>query len=150
MIPVQHIHPLVVHFPIVLVTLLAAADTFGLFRGAALTNRSCFGNASTILAVAAAVSAVLAFTFGDMALEFAEAKGFHSPVAEIHEGLGEAVAIILVIWGAIRAFLWARDIETRGFIRTLVPVMEICAVAIVVVTAYYGGQLVYDLGVNVS
>jgi uncharacterized membrane protein len=55
-----------------------------------------------------------------------------------------------VFWGAIRTFLWWRDIKLSGIVLALVPVVELVFAALVLATAYYGGQLVYTLGVNVA
>jgi uncharacterized membrane protein len=54
MLSAAHIHPLLVHFPIVIVLSLAAIDIFGTLAGKNVTGRSCFGNLSTGLAVLAA------------------------------------------------------------------------------------------------
>ena len=89
MIAPQHIHPLLVHFPIVLIVLLVAFDWIASLRGIPVTGRTPAGNASTAFAVLAGIAALAAFYFGGVALDIAEAGGFHSDVAEIHEGLGE-------------------------------------------------------------
>jgi uncharacterized membrane protein len=150
MIPPQHIHPLIVHFPIVLIVLLAALDWIASLRGVSVTGRTPAGNASVAFAVLAGFAALTAFYFGGVALNIAEAGGFHSDVAEIHESLGEMTAIILGGWAIVRAFLWFRDIRISSPIAFSVPVLELAGLALVTVTAYYGGQLVYDLGVNVT
>jgi uncharacterized membrane protein len=150
MIPVQHIHPMLVHFPIVIIFALAAFDLIATVRGYSVTGRTTTGNISTSLAVFAAIFAVATFYFGGMALDVAEAGGFHSDVAEIHEGLGEMVAIATSIYAVLRAGLWLRNIRIQNVTSYLFPVTAIAGSALVAVTAYYGGQLVYDLGVNVA
>ena len=55
MIPVQHIHPMLVHFPIVIIFALAAFDLIATMRGHCVTGRTTAGNISTSLAVFAAV-----------------------------------------------------------------------------------------------
>ena len=150
MIPVQHIHPVLVHFPIVFMLTLAVFDVVAMARGADVTRRTAAGNVSTGLAVLAGVFAVVTFVFGGMALDIAESGGFHSDIAEIHEALGGTVAAVFAIWGVMRAFVWWRKFPVRGFLGILVPAAEIVGSVIVIATAYYGGQLVYDLGVNVA
>jgi uncharacterized membrane protein len=150
MIPVQHIHPMLVHFPIVFVFVLAAFDLVATVRGASVTGRTTSGNISTGLVVASAVFAVLTYFFGGMALDYAEAGGFSSDVAEIHEGLGEAVAIGFSIWALVRAGLWYRDTRLSGAASITMPLVAIAGAGLVTATAYYGGQLVYELGVNVA
>ena len=150
MIPVQHIHPMLVHFPIVFVFVLAAFDVVATLRGTTVTGRTATGHISTGLAVGAAVFAVLTVLFGDMALSYAEAGGFSSDVAEVHEGLGTMVAVAMSAWALIRAFLWWRDTRLSGLASVAMPVVAIAGAALVTATAYYGGLLVYDLGVNVA
>ncbi|GAB6052828.1 hypothetical protein JCM17960_16480 [Magnetospira thiophila] len=150
MIPIQHIHPILVHFPIVFVLTLAGLDLLATLRGQPVTGRSGWGNASTALAVLAGLFAIAAFFFGDIALEFAESSGFHNDLAEIHEHLGESTAIALAVWGALRALLWLRNISISGAVKIVIPLVELGGVAAVLATAYYGGQLVYGLGVNVA
>ena len=150
MLPIQHIHPIVVHFPIVFFLTLAFVDIVALAMGYSVTGRSATGNLATGLAVAAGTFAILAAMFGDAALEFAEANGFSSEIAEIHEGLGETTAAVLAVWALIRLFVWWRDKRLAGGIGWGFAALEVAGCALVVATAYYGGQLVYTLGVNVA
>ncbi len=150
MISLEHIHPILVHFPIVFILTLATFDLIATLRGAPVTGRSAIGSVSAGLAVLAGAFAVVTYFFGDMALEIAEGHGFHSEIAEIHEGLGTTTAVVFGIWALVRAFLWWRDTRLTGGVAAIVPVLEVLGAALVVATAYYGGQLVYDLGVNVG
>ena len=115
-----------------------------------MTGRSSAANASTGLALLAGLSAIVTYFFGDLALTIAENGGFSSEIAEIHESLGMATATAFVIWAAVRAFLWWRDIRLSGRLAAAVPALEFLGAALVMTTAYYGGQLVYELGVNVA
>jgi uncharacterized membrane protein len=97
MLSLEHVHPMLVHFPIVFFLTLAVVDTIATVRGRPVTGRSSLGHASTGLAVLAALFAIAAFLFGDMALEFAESNGFASEVAELHEHLGMASAAAFTV-----------------------------------------------------
>jgi uncharacterized membrane protein len=149
-IPIQHIHPMLVHFPIVIIFGLAVFDVIATLRGYSITGRNTAGNFSTGLAVFAAVFSVATFYFGGLALDIAEAGGFHSDVAEIHESLGEMVAIATSIYAVLRVGLWVGDIRIQNIASYIFPVAAIAGSALVAATAFYGGQLVYDLGVNVA
>jgi uncharacterized membrane protein len=70
-------------------------------------------------------------------------------VAETHEGLGGVTALAFFIWGIVRLGLWVRN-RGIGLIAVAVPLIELAGSVLVTVTAYYGGILVYDLGVNVA
>ncbi len=149
MIPVQHIHPMLVHFPIVFFLTLTAYDLIAVLRGRDVGGRSRTGTISTSLAVLAGLSAVAAFIFGGIALDVAEQGGFHSDVAEIHESLGGFTAIAFAIWALVRGFAWWRDLRPAGATAIAVPVIEVAGAVLLMITAYYGGQLVFGLGVNV-
>ncbi|HET6161668.1 MAG TPA: hypothetical protein VFE34_25230, partial [Dongiaceae bacterium] len=90
------------------------------------------------------------YVFGDIALEAAEAGGFHNDIAEIHEGLGEATAAAFAIWAVVRAVAWWRNAKLSGGGALALSLVELAGAAVVLTTAYYGGQLVYNLGVNVA
>lgn len=150
MIPIQHIHPMLVHFPIVFFLTLAGFDIVAVWRGANVTGRTAAGTVSTGLALLAGLSAVAAWLFGDMALEYAEAAGFRSDVAELHEGLGTLTAAAFVVWALVRGFSWWRNWQASRGAESGVAVVELIGVALVVATAYFGGELVFGLGVNVA
>lgn len=149
MFPVQHIHPIFVHFPIVLIFTVTLIDIIGLSQREDMTVRTGVGTISTGLAVAAGLFAIVTWYLGGLALDVAESGGFSSPVAETHEGLGGVTALAFFIWGIVRLGLWVRN-RGIGSIAVAVPLIELAGSVLVTVTAYYGGILVYDLGVNVA
>ena len=57
MIPLQHIHPMLVHFPIVFFLSLATFDVIATVRGADVTGRSTAGAVYFTLALLAELSA---------------------------------------------------------------------------------------------
>ncbi|RUW27765.1 hypothetical protein EN858_01415 [Mesorhizobium sp. M4B.F.Ca.ET.215.01.1.1] len=149
MIAIQHIHPILVHFPIVLIYTLVVLDLVALASSNAVTRRSGVGTISTFVALAAGVFATGTWFYGGLALDHAEAAGFSSAIAETHESPGGITAFALLTWGVVRFALWVRNREL-GSLAIAVPVIEVAGAALVTVTAYYGGLLVYDLGVNVA
>jgi len=149
MIAVQHIHPIFVHFPIVLIFIVSAIDIICFWHDRDVTIRSGTGTISSFLALAAGVFAVATWYLGGLALDVAEAGGFSSEVAEMHEGLGGLTALTFLVWGMIRLTLWIRNRSIRSM-AIAIPLTEIAGSVLVTVTAYYGGMLVYDLGVNVT
>ncbi|TJV07475.1 MAG: hypothetical protein E5Y12_00610 [Mesorhizobium sp.] len=149
MIPVQHIHPMLVHFPIVLIYTLVVIDLVALARGNTVTKRSGAGTISTFIALVAGAFAIGTWFYGGLALDHAEAAGFSSDIAEIHESLGGITAFAFLIWGLVRLGLWVRNRELR-LLTIAIPLIEIGGAILVTATAYYGGLLVYELGVNVA
>ncbi len=47
-------------------------------------------------------------------------------------------------------FRWLRKVKLGGGIALSLPAIEIAGAVLIMTTAYYGGMLVYDLGVNVT
>jgi uncharacterized membrane protein len=47
-------------------------------------------------------------------------------------------------------FVWFGNIQLPAWSQRLIPVVELGVAVTVIVTAFFGGQLVYDLGVNVA
>ena len=147
---IAHIHPMLVHFPIVFFLSLAALDTIATLRGVPVTGRGGIGNVSTGLALLAGLFAIATYIFGDMALEYAESSGFHSDIAEIHEHLGMATAAAFGVWAIVRVAAWWRNARLSGGGAFALSLVELAGAAVVIATAYYGGQLVFNLGVNVA
>ncbi len=150
MIPIQQIHPLAVHFPIVFFMSLAGLDLYARLKNVPLDGRGAISNLSAGLALLAGVSAIIAFLFGDMAMEMAEAAGASESQTGLHEMLGSVTGIVLAIWGAIRVFAWYRKIALNQAKTLAIVVIELLLAVLIITTAYYGGQLVYDYGINVT
>lgn len=149
MIAADHIHPMLVHFPIVLLLLLAGLDAAGWLGGWDMGERSVLGNVSCVLAVLTGVAAIATYFAGDIAVNIALRKGFPEALVETHETLGTITALLLALWGFLRLVLRGRRTATRGITRGLVVGGEIALSILIIVTAYFGGNLVYRHGVNV-
>lgn len=150
MFSLAEIHPVIVHFPIVFFLSLVAFDTVTAVRGAPLAGRTSTGNISTGLALLAGLSAVVAFAFGDLAYDIARSAGYNETQLEIHEELGTWTAILLATWAVVRAYIWWRGAALVNRVRLAVLGIEFGGAALIITTAYFGGYLVYDLGVNVA
>ena len=104
MIDLSHIHPMLVHFP--LVFFITAAVIFLVLAGRTgnLAARECLPLAgATVLVVGLLMGYVAAF-FGDAALDAAVAKGFPVPPLERHE---EMAIITLTFFSLLTAVLLA-------------------------------------------
>ena len=151
MIPIEHIHPMLVHFPIVLFTLALCIDTGLVFmlRGD-LSARRCLPLTGLAALGIGLLFAVLAAVFGDMALDIAVDKGFGRDPLEEHEGLAGATITLFGLLALVQIIAAWRSIPldgNRG--KAFVGVMAI-GFLLLVSTAYHGGELVYGLGVNVA
>jgi uncharacterized membrane protein len=150
MIPIEHLHPMIVHFPIVLIILLLVSDATALVRGVPLSGTGGYAVISAIFAVLAGVTAALSAVLGDAAAEIAVSRGVPAALIASHEDLGTNTAIALGGWALVRAFLWWRGTKLSATRVLGVVGVEAVLCGMVLVTAYFGGQLVYDHGVNVT
>ncbi len=150
MLSIAHIHPIAVHFPIVFFLTLAGFDTVMLAMRVPISGRRCVSNISAVLAVLAGLAAVVTYTFGDMAYDAAVASGVAAARLETHETLGTITAICFAVWALIRGYVWWCGILLEGARKLAVVLIEIAGVLLITTTAYFGGQLVYELGVNVG
>ena len=151
MLRLELFHPMIVHFPIVLVICLFVLDAYTALRGRSISADNPAGVASVVLAIAAGIFAIAAYLFGDEAYEIAVAAG-RAPagILEMHQDLGTFTAFAIAGWAVIRTFLWWRTISIGHGLHLAVAAIEGLLVVAVIVTAWYGGQLVYDYGVAVS
>jgi len=140
---------MILHFPIVLIILLAAIDLFALWRKIPLGGRDTYATFAVVIAVAAGALAFVTASLGDMAQEIAATRGFGENLTGNHEMAGNAVSILFAIWGVARAFAWWRRMPLNGGRAVTVVLADMVLVLLVLVAAYLGGQLVYEHGVNV-
>ncbi len=150
MLPVEQFHPLAVHFPIVFVLLLAAFDIVVLARGLEIGGRSAVANVSAGIAALAGLSAVVASFLGEIALDVAIAAGTPPAQLELHEELGTVTAATIIVWSIMRAAAWWRRISLDRGLAFGIAIVEIAIVLLIITTAYFGGQLVYEFGIGVA
>jgi len=149
-IPLEHIHPITVHFPIVLALLTLAFDLWWLVRRRSVPAPMITLRTGTVVLTLGAAASVVAYLFGDLAYDIARAKGVAEATLETHEGWGSATMVVFVAAALVRLFLWWRGQDgTQAGIAAAV-VLSVVVSAMVVITAYFGGHLVYDLGINIA
>jgi uncharacterized membrane protein len=138
---IHPIHPMVVHFPI---ALLSAAVFFDLL-GQRWRPEDCrtAGLYTLVLGFAGALVSVLS---GAMAEEAVEHSGVPERVLEIHETLGFATFWLFAGLLGLRAATWLGWIRERPFVSLA---LGLTAVAVLFVASYYGGSLVYEYGAGV-
>jgi len=145
------LHPMVVHFPIALILSAAGFDAACLvFRRFLWLDRT-----ATALLTLGGVALGAAYLAGERAAEAAAPiTGIAQGVLADHEDLA-----LLTLWATgaaviLRLFvtwLGRDDLEVNlGIFRLASLVVVFGAAVLVILTAYHGGQLVYDYGVGVS
>lgn len=149
MIPLEEFHPAFVHFPIVFLLCGFVLDAWLVARRRDLGAPDCLANAALALLVLGAMAAGAAAAFGDIALDRALARGFPAAPLELHEDFALATLAVFSVLAALRALARWRHLPLTGTRGWLLLLAGGCGVALLLVTAYHGGNLVYHLGVNV-
>jgi uncharacterized membrane protein len=148
MIDLAHIHPMLVHFPLALLPVAVSAQAITVAKGQSLFERSCTAQAVFWLLVLAAAGAIAAAIFGDQALDIARETGVPMAQMEGHEELGMLSAWLIVGMAALNGFFYRKQSTSRPL--SLAVLFGGTALLILVfTTAWFGGQLVYELGINV-
>jgi len=149
MIDITHIHPMLVHFPIVFLLLAATALTLLQFRGDNLAGRDCLARVGSVALLAGTAFALLAAFFGDIALDAAVVKGFPEAALELHEEFAVVTITVFAVLSLVMLYVIWKKVVMTGTKGMLFLAAIVAGLGLLIVTAYLGGHLVYDLGVNV-
>lgn len=150
MINLEHIHPMLVHFPITLLLLAVLIDFLVLIRKQNLAASGCLSTSGFYVLLLAAVGAIAAASFGDIALDRAVELGFDKSPLEEHEELGlAALWIMLGLAGWQLVARW-RKMPLYGTAGWVFFALALIGSGVLLAAAYHGGELVYALGVNVA
>jgi len=140
-----NIHPMIIHFPIVLVMLAAAADLVHLVRPSLRT----LSGTSTWLYSLGALAACAAFLSGRLASSTVFIPGMAHSLIENHEQWALAGTIGLALVAVLRiAARWTRMADGRGA-RILLVALGVTVAFVIQQTAERGARLVYEQGVGV-
>jgi uncharacterized membrane protein len=150
MIPITEIHPILVHFPIVLWISAEVLAVTILLRGGDLSARQHWPLTAFYALLAGTAFACLAAFFGDIALDHAIAAGFPAHPLEIHETLAVSTLSIFGLHAVLRLLAIWRRYALSGFRGWLAELPGLIGIVLLLFTAYYGGELVYHFGVNVA
>ena len=149
MIPIFEIHPMLVHFPIVLWLCAEAIAVTVLLSGGDLGARQHWPLTAFYALLAGTLFAALAAFFGDIALDHAVAAGFQAAPLETHEAFAVSTLVIFSLHSFLRLLaVWRRYVLTgiRGWMAELPGLVGIARKG-----PYRNFKsLVYNLGVNVA
>ncbi|MBI3754500.1 MAG: DUF2231 domain-containing protein [Deltaproteobacteria bacterium] len=140
---IERIHPMIVHFPIALLITSVFLDFLML-----ATKRENFERSGFHLLILGVVGAATAITFGWLAEDAAASRPHIADTIETHETLALTTAGIFIALLVIR-YLFMRKNNFEK-IRIYYLIAAILGIGLLLSTAYYGGQLVYDYGAAVS
>jgi len=149
-IDITHIHPMLVHFPIVFFITTTVIFLVITIRKGDIAARNCLPLTGAGVLAAGLLIGYLAAFFGDIALDAAVAKGFAVQPLERHEEMAAATLIFFSLLAVVLLFAFWKKFSlarTRAWYFTAAAV---AGLAILITTAYFGGDLVYRIGVNVD
>jgi len=150
MISLEHIHPMLVHFPIVLFLVAVLIDFLVLAGKGDLAGTQCLSTTGLYALLLAALAAAAAATFGDIALDKAVELGFDKVALEEHEELGFTTLWILIGLSVWQLFARWRGIQLNGTHGWIFFAVALAGTGVLLTAAWHGGELVYGLGVNVT
>jgi len=140
-----NLHPLVIHFPIVLVLLALLADAIGVIR----PSPSLAATAVAVYALAALSALVALLTGGDASREVF-IPGMAHPMVEDHRHWAFATTFALIAVAVVRGVIQAVGRQPGGRGRRIVLLAITIALAVLVEqTAERGARLVYEEGIGV-
>ncbi len=150
MIDIAHIHPMLVHFPIVLFLTAIVIDVGVLLRKGDLAARGCLATTGFYSLLFGVGFALLAALFGDIALEQAVAAGFDKAPLEEHEAYAWLTIGVFGVLLALQILARRRPMRLAGGLGWGFVIAAVIGGLVLLVTAYHGGSLVYEVGVNVK
>ncbi len=134
----QNIHPLFVHFPIVLLLLGLLFEI-----GYIIFKKELYNSFAAVLLVLAAIAFVAAATTGWIAAHTVPHPDEAHELMETHETLQLTA-------GGITVFIALWIIFFKHRLRVLRLIVTIVAAGIMIVGAIYGGELVYNYGIGTA
>lgn len=140
-----NLHPLIIHFPIVLLIVAAMVDLLD----AIFERPAWLGTAATSLYVAGAVAAIVAFLTGQQAAATVFMPGMAHPIVGDHWTWALVTMSYCVVVAFVRVFAWLRGFPRARSQRVLLLVVGLIGVFCVQQTAQRGARLVYEQGVGV-
>jgi uncharacterized membrane protein len=138
MFDTSHLHPMIVHFPIALITVGFFAEVLSLF----FSQEKCLSKTGFYLMVLGALSAIAAWTTGQLFTNEPVA-GEIAAVFEKHETGAIITMILMIIGSAFRIWLTIKK-EEESKLKWIAFGIYFLAFASVTFTGFMGGTMVYN------
>lgn len=139
-----NIHPLIIHFPIVLLFLAVIADLFSLL----LKKTYWLRRAGHILYVLGALSAVVTYLSGKQAADSIDIPSSAYTVLSHHADLAFTTMLFFTIYTAIRLLVFRTKWAQKKIVAVIFMLMGLGGYYFVVETATHGAQLVFGHGIG--
>jgi uncharacterized membrane protein len=134
----SHIHPMIVHFPVALITIGFLAEVFYLFY----KDEKWLSKAGFSLMIAGALSAIAAWSTGQLFTN-EPTQGAILNVFNRHE-TGAMITMILMIAGSVFRIWLVLKKREESHLKWVVFGLYFLAFAAVSFTGFMGGTMVYD------
>lgn len=138
-----NIHPLLVHFPIAMLTMAVFLDLIHLFWA-----KEWLRNTMMILFALGAVASLATYLSGKQAIDSVPVPMRAELTASYHEDWALYTLLYFSFYTAVRAFLFWKKIDSKRFIAILLFLAGLAGCALLAKTADLGGKLVYRYGVG--
>jgi len=139
-----NIHPLVIHFPIVLIVIAAAIELIDV-----LVEQPWLGEVATSFYIAAAAAAVSAYLTGTQAASTVLIPAMAHPFVAEHRTWALVSTCYCVVVVAIRFAARGAGVRRARSLRALLLAVGLVAVVLIQQTAERGARLVYEFGTGV-
>ena len=137
------IHPIIVHFPIALLSVAVFFDWLGI-----ITGREGFRRTALHLLVVGILAGGTALLSGVLSEEAVEAAGVPEGAIEEHE---EFAFFSMYAFGAVALLRWFfRNRWDETWRRAVYAVACVAALVLLGIAGYHGGDLVYEHGAGVK
>ena len=138
MFTISHLHPMLVHFPIALVSVGFLLEIFYLF----CKKEVCLTRAGYYLLIIGTLAAVVTWLSGMFFTS--EMEGSAGQIRETHELFATVTLALLLIAASIRIYLSLKKKEDNKMLKNMAFVFYALATVSVFITGFFGGTLVYN------
>lgn len=138
-----NIHPMIIHFPIVLWLVAVTADLVFLFL-----SKSWLRNMTITLYILGALSAFAAYLSGGQAMDIVTVPMQGEVTAGNHSDWGHYTFYFFSAYAVIRLFLFWKQWDKKKWLAIVLFILGAAGMGMVAKTADMGGKLVYKYGVG--
>jgi len=138
-----NIHPMIIHFPIVLWIIAVLADLVWLFL-----QKNWLRNMAVALYVLGALGALGAYLSGTQAIDLVSVPMQGELTASNHSDWGSYTFYFFTAYAAIRLFFFWKQWDKKKWLAIVLVITGMVGIGIVAQTADLGAKLVYKYGVG--